>query len=75
MRGTGESGGILEDEYTEQEQDDALEVIAWLAEQPWCSGAVGVWGISWGGFNALQIAAHRPFRRPTGRGSGRLRRR
>jgi uncharacterized protein len=60
MRGTGESGGILEDEYTEQEQEDALEVIAWLAEQPWCSGAVGVWGISWGGFNALQIAAHRP---------------
>jgi uncharacterized protein len=60
MRGTGESGGILEDEYTEKEQEDALEVIAWLAEQPWCSGGVGVWGISWGGFNALQIAAHRP---------------
>jgi uncharacterized protein len=60
MRGTGESDGILTDEYTEQEQQDALEVIAWLAEQPWCSGAVGVWGISWGGFNALQIAAHRP---------------
>lgn len=60
MRGTGESDGILTDEYTEQEQKDALEVIAWLAEQPWCSGAVGVWGISWGGFNALQIAAHRP---------------
>jgi putative CocE/NonD family hydrolase len=60
MRGTGESDGILTDEYTEQEQEDGLEVIAWLAEQPWCSGAVGVWGISWGGFNALQIAAHRP---------------
>jgi hypothetical protein len=60
MRGTGESDGQLEDEYTEQEQQDALEVIAWLAEQPWCSGGVGMWGISWGGFNALQIAAHRP---------------
>jgi hypothetical protein len=60
MRGTGESDGQLEDEYTEQEQQDALEVIAWLAEQPWCSGDVGMWGISWGGFNALQIAAHRP---------------
>jgi uncharacterized protein len=60
MRGTGESDGILEDEYTEQEQKDALEVIAWLAEQPWCTGAVGMWGISWGGFNALQVAAHRP---------------
>jgi putative CocE/NonD family hydrolase len=60
MRGTGESDGILEDEYTEQEQEDALELIAWLAEQPWCTGAVGMWGISWGGFNALQVAAHRP---------------
>ena len=43
-----------------QEQDDALEVIAWLAAQPWCSGAVGMFGISWGGFNALQVAARRP---------------
>jgi uncharacterized protein len=60
MRGTGESDGILEDEYTEQEQEDALELIAWLSEQPWCTGAVGMWGISWGGFNALQVAAHRP---------------
>jgi uncharacterized protein len=60
MRGTGESDGILTDEYTEQEHDDALEVIAWLATQPWCTGAVGMWGISWGGFNALQVAARRP---------------
>ncbi|HEX2045179.1 MAG TPA: CocE/NonD family hydrolase [Gaiellaceae bacterium] len=60
LRGTGESDGILLDEYLEQEQDDALEVIAWLAEQPWCTGAVGMWGISWGGFNSLQVAARRP---------------
>ena len=60
IRGTGESDGILEDEYLPQEQEDALEVIAWLAEQAWCTGAVGMWGISWGGFNALQIAARRP---------------
>jgi putative CocE/NonD family hydrolase len=60
MRGTGESDGIILDEYSKQEEEDALEVIAWLAEQPWCSGAVGMWGISWGGFNALQVAARRP---------------
>ncbi len=60
MRGTGESDGILEDEYTAQEQADAVELIAWLAAQPWCSGAVGMTGISWGGFNALQVAALRP---------------
>lgn len=60
MRGSGESDGLLEDEYPKQEQDDCLEVITWLARQSWCSGAVGMVGISWGGFNALQVAARRP---------------
>jgi putative CocE/NonD family hydrolase len=60
IRGSGESDGLLFDEYTKQEQDDALEVITWLAAQPWCSGVVGMMGISWGGFNALQVAARRP---------------
>ncbi|MEZ4864663.1 MAG: CocE/NonD family hydrolase [Caldilineaceae bacterium] len=60
MRGSGDSDGLLLDEYLQQEQDDALEVIAWLADQPWCSGAVGMFGKSWGGFNALQVAARRP---------------
>ena len=60
IRGSGDSDGLLTDEYALQEQDDALEVIAWLAGQPWCSGAVGMMGISWGGFNALQVAARQP---------------
>ena len=60
IRGSGESDGLLFDEYAKQEQDDGVEVIEWLAAQPWCSGAVGMMGISWGGFNALQIAARRP---------------
>jgi putative CocE/NonD family hydrolase len=60
IRGTGDSEGLIDDEYTRQEQDDALEVIAWLAAQPWCSGTVGMFGISWGGFNALQVAGRRP---------------
>ncbi|MBN9563907.1 MAG: CocE/NonD family hydrolase [Alphaproteobacteria bacterium] len=60
LRGAGESDGLLFDEYAQQEQDDALEVIAWLAQQSWCTGAVGMMGISWGGFNALQVAALRP---------------
>jgi uncharacterized protein len=60
LRGSGESGGLLFDEYARQEQDDGVEVIEWLAAQPWCSGVVGMMGISWGGFNALQIAARRP---------------
>ena len=60
MRGSGDSDGILHDEYLKQEHDDALEVIAWIAAQPWCTGKVGMMGISWGGFNALQVAARRP---------------
>lgn len=60
IRGTGNSEGIHEDEYSEQETVDALEVIAWIREQPWCSGNVGMFGISYGGFNSLQIAARRP---------------
>jgi putative CocE/NonD family hydrolase len=60
MRGSGDSGGILYDEYLPQEQDDALEVLRWIAAQPWSTGAVGIIGKSWGGFNGLQIAARRP---------------
>ncbi len=60
LRGSGESDGVLDDEYAPQEQEDLLEVIAWIARQPWCSGAVGMTGISWGGFNSLQLAARRP---------------
>ena len=60
MRGCGDSQGLMFDEYTPREHADALAVIEWIAAQPWCSGAVGMMGISWGGFNALQVAALRP---------------
>ncbi|MBY7144381.1 CocE/NonD family hydrolase [Virgibacillus sp. NKC19-3] len=57
IRGSGDSDGILVDEYLSQEQDDALEVLDWIAKQPWSTGAVGMIGKSWGGFNGLQVAA------------------
>jgi putative CocE/NonD family hydrolase len=60
IRGSGDSEGILSDEYLASEQDDMVAAIAWLAEQPWCSGAVGMIGLSWGGFNSLQVAARAP---------------
>jgi uncharacterized protein len=60
VRGSGDSDGVLADEYDAQELRDGCEVIAWIASQPWCSGAVGMIGKSWGGFNALQIAELRP---------------
>ncbi|HEX5053114.1 MAG TPA: CocE/NonD family hydrolase [Planctomycetota bacterium] len=60
VRGTGDSEGVLADEYTEQEQLDALDVLQWIAAQPWCNGRIGMIGKSWGGFGALQVAARRP---------------
>jgi putative CocE/NonD family hydrolase len=60
IRGTGDSDGLIDDEYTETEQRDGCDVIAWIAAQDWCCGQVAMIGISWGGFNGLQIAARRP---------------
>jgi hypothetical protein len=59
-RGSGDSTGLLADEYLPREQQDAALAIAWLAAQPWCNGAVGMRGVSWGGFLTLQTAALRP---------------
>jgi putative CocE/NonD family hydrolase len=74
VRGTGDSEGVLRDEYHREEIADALEVIGWIRAQPWCTGEAGMMGISWGGFNALQVARNDPrdcarcvglrFRRP-----------
>ncbi len=60
VRGTGDSEGIMRDEYLAQEQDDAVDAIDWLTRQPWCDGNVGMIGLSWSGFNSLQVAARRP---------------
>jgi uncharacterized protein len=60
IRGSGDSQGKPLDEYVKQEQDDGVEIIKWIAAQPWCTGAVGMEGISWSGFNSLQVAARRP---------------
>ncbi|KAI1612031.1 Alpha/Beta hydrolase protein [Exophiala viscosa] len=60
MRGSGDSEGVLLGEYLKQEQDDALAILQWIAAQDWCTGSIGMIGISWGGFNGLQVAARRP---------------
>jgi predicted acyl esterase len=61
IRGFGASEGVPpEREYSETEQVDGEQVIAWLARQTWCNGKVGMFGISWGGFNALQMAMRHP---------------
>jgi len=60
MRGAGDSDGVMLDEYSEVEIQDGVDVIAWLAAQPWCNGRVGMFGKSWGAYSAFQVAAKRP---------------
>ena len=60
IRGTGASTGVIEDEYVPREQQDTLSVLRWLADQTWCSGDLGMWGVSWGGFSSLQTAMLQP---------------
>lgn len=61
IRGTGESEGhVIPYEYSDIELNDGEDVIAWLAAQPWSTGQVGMFGISWGGFNSIQLAVRHP---------------
>ena len=60
LRGTGSSEGIAEDEYPAVERTDLLTVIDWLATQAWSTGAVGMYGTSYSGFNSIQLAMERP---------------
>nr|WP_263281390.1 CocE/NonD family hydrolase [Halotalea alkalilenta] len=62
MRGNGESDGLMHDEYLPQEQADALEVIEWIASQPWCDGKLGMMGISWGASMACRSQRSSPNR-------------
>lgn len=60
IRGMGDSEGLLHDEYSAQELQDGLAAIGWIAAQDWCDGQVATIGISWSGFNGLQLAALQP---------------
>lgn len=61
VRGTGGSEGVVSDEYQyPQEQQDGYDAVEWLAHQPWCNGKAGMWGTSYAGFTALQVAQLQP---------------
>lgn len=48
VRGTGESGGCLEQTGPLQTQD-GYDTVEWLAAQPWSNGRVGMYGKSYDG--------------------------
>ena len=61
IRGTGNSEGrLIPHEYSDIEQEDGEVLIEWLSKQPFSNGSVGMFGISWGGFNSIQMAARNP---------------
>lgn len=61
IRGTGGSQGQIPDrEYSDHELADAEEIIAQLAAMPESNGNVAMWGVSWSGFNSLQVAMRQP---------------
>jgi predicted acyl esterase len=61
IRGSGTSEGkLIEYEYTDQEQEDGEVVIDWLSKQAWSTGKVGMFGLSWGAFNSIQMAMRNP---------------
>ena len=61
IRGTGNSEGrLIPYEYSDQENQDGDAVIEWLAKQAFSNGRVGMFGISWGGFNSIHMAMRNP---------------
>ena len=49
-------------EYSEIEQRTARTSSTGSSKQHWSSGNVGMFGISWGGFNSIQMAMRNPAR-------------
>jgi len=61
IRGTGNSEGkLIPYEYSDIENGDGEVVIDWLSKQPFATGRVGMFGISWGGFNSIHMAMRNP---------------
>ena len=60
LRGTGNSNGKALELFSQDEGDDGAAAVEWLASQTWCDGNVGIYGISYGGIIALNVAAKRP---------------
>jgi uncharacterized protein len=59
LQGSGDSEGVLTDEYTDEELAYCVQVIAQIAARPDCTGAVGMMGKSWSAINSLMVAARK----------------
>ena len=59
LRGAGRSEGSI-DCFGPRETQDYYECIEWAGRQPWCTGKVGLCGVSYYAMNQWQVAAKRP---------------
>lgn len=60
VRGFGGSSARYQGLLSEREIQDGVELIEWLATQPFCNGQVAMMGGSYFGANQVLIAARRP---------------
>ena len=59
LRGFGTSEGTGE-LFSDQQGEDEYDVIEWVASQPWCTGRVGLLGVSYLAISQFRAAATRP---------------
>ena len=58
-RGTGCSTGSFQ-VLSDREAKDGAAAVEWIGRQPWCTGAVGLFGHSYLGLTQYMIASQRP---------------
>jgi putative CocE/NonD family hydrolase len=58
-RGRFESGGLW-DPFTSKHKTDGYDLVQWIAEQTWCNGNVGTYGLSYMGWTQWWTASQSP---------------
>lgn len=59
-RGIGKSDGVFYNWFSEHEQRDGYDLVEWAATQAWCSGNVGMVGVSYFAVIQYLVAAQQP---------------
>jgi uncharacterized protein len=60
FRGLGSSGGQPRPPLAADEAHDGVTTVDWVAQQEWCDGNVGMWGVSYGAITSLRTASLQP---------------
>jgi putative CocE/NonD family hydrolase len=57
LQGSGDSDGLMNDEYSDEELSYCVQVIEQIARLAFCDGNVAMMGKSWSAINSLMVAA------------------